>query len=86
MSDKGEKIKNLKGKITFKNVGFKYPTRTEIPVLKSLSLTIKPGQTVALVGTSGCGKSSLIQLIQRFYDTIQGEVCLLFTKDLVYDL
>ena len=58
----------------FVNVDFNYPARDEIPILNKLSLKIKPGQTVALVGSSGCGKSTCIQLIQRFYDPLAGSV------------
>lgn len=58
----------------FVNVDFNYPARDEIKILNKLSLKIKPGQTVALVGSSGCGKSTCIQLIQRFYDPLSGSV------------
>ena len=64
----------FKGKIEFKNVTFYYPTKPENIILKNLSLTINPGQHVALVGFSGSGKSTVIQLIERFYDPIIGEV------------
>ncbi|KAJ3662142.1 hypothetical protein Zmor_006501 [Zophobas morio] len=73
---KGETIQNLKGNITFKNVSFTYPSRQDVPILQGLDLTIKSGDTVALVGSSGCGKSTCIQLIQRFYDPLSGEVTL----------
>ncbi|CAH8583369.1 unnamed protein product [Schistosoma haematobium] len=58
----------FKGKISFKNVDFKYFSQTERRVLKNFTHTIEPGQTVALVGPSGCGKSTLLQLVLRFYD------------------
>uniref|UniRef100_A0A3Q0KIZ3 Putative multidrug resistance protein 1, 2, 3 (P glycoprotein 1, 2, 3) n=2 Tax=Schistosoma mansoni TaxID=6183 RepID=A0A3Q0KIZ3_SCHMA len=60
----------FKGKISFKNVDFKYSAQTERRVLKNFSHTVKPGQTVALVGPSGCGKSTLLQLVLRFYDPL----------------
>jgi ATP-binding cassette subfamily B (MDR/TAP) protein 1 len=66
----------LEGCIEFKHVRFHYPTRPDITILKDLNLTIKPGQTVAFVGPSGSGKSTSVQLLQRFYDPIQGQVCL----------
>ncbi|KAI8878309.1 P-loop containing nucleoside triphosphate hydrolase protein [Backusella circina FSU 941] len=66
----------LEGRIEFKNVKFHYPTRPDITILKNLDLVIKPGQTVAFVGPSGSGKSTSVQLLQRFYDPIQGQVCL----------
>jgi ATP-binding cassette subfamily B (MDR/TAP) protein 1 len=60
--------------IRFVNVGFHYPSRPDVPVLHDLSLVVRPGETVALVGSSGCGKSTTVQLIQRFYDPIAGQV------------
>ncbi|EFA00893.1 ATP-dependent translocase ABCB1 [Tribolium castaneum] len=72
----GDKIDNLKGDIKFRNVRFVYPSRQDVPILLGLDLDIKAGQTVALVGSSGCGKSTCIQLIQRFYDPLEGEVSL----------
>ena len=54
---------NLKGKIEFRNVSFSYPTKPDIDVLKNVSFVIEPGQSVGLVGYSGCGKSTIIQLI-----------------------
>lgn len=62
------RTKNIKGKIEFKHVYFSYPTHPERAVLKNINMTIEPGQKVALVGYSGCGLSSIIQLINRFYD------------------
>ena len=64
----------FKGKIEFKNVTFAYPTKPDNIILKNLSLTIEPGQHVALVGSSGSGKSTVIQLIERFYDPLIGDV------------
>ena len=64
----------FKGKIEFKNVTFAYPTKPENLILRDLSLTINPGQHVALVGFSGSGKSTIIQLIERYYDPVVGEV------------
>ena len=64
----------FKGKIEFKNVTFAYPTKPENLILRNLSLTINPGQHIALVGFSGSGKSTIIQLIERFYDPVEGEV------------
>ena len=60
--------------ITFSNVGFTYPARVGVKVLDGLNLTVPGSRTVALVGSSGCGKSTCIQLIQRFYDPQEGTV------------
>lgn len=55
-------------------MSFAYPARSDVQVLKSLTLSISAGQTVALVGPSGCGKSTVVQLLQRFYDPASGSV------------
>ncbi|XP_022121081.2 multidrug resistance protein homolog 49-like isoform X2 [Pieris rapae] len=65
-----------KGKIQYKNIKFRYPTRREVEVLRGLSLVIPSGKRVALVGPSGCGKSTLMQLLQRLYDPDDGTVFL----------
>ncbi|KAH0790568.1 ABC transporter family protein [Histomonas meleagridis] len=71
----GEIIEDFKGHIEFKNVSFKYPTR-DVYVLKNVSFEIKPGEMGALVGHSGSGKSTCIQLLERFYDATEGEILL----------
>ncbi|GBN04412.1 Multidrug resistance protein 1 [Araneus ventricosus] len=70
----GEKPDKLDGSVTFTDVHFNYPARPDVAVLKGISLSVKPGETIALVGPSGCGKSTIIQLILRFYDAIEGSV------------
>ncbi|XP_063364406.1 ATP-dependent translocase ABCB1-like [Cydia amplana] len=70
----GVKPLTFEGYIDLKNVIFNYPTRPDVTVLKNINLSIKRGQSVALVGHSGCGKSSIIQLITRFYDVDAGSV------------
>ncbi len=62
------------GKIQFKNVSFAYPQGNGTPVLKNINLTINPGETFGILGATGCGKSSLVNLIPRFYDATEGEV------------
>ncbi|CAD6343859.1 unnamed protein product [Miscanthus lutarioriparius] len=64
--------KKIEGRIEFKEVGFAYPTRPECLILQDFSLDVKEGMSVGLVGRSGCGKSTIIGLIQRFYDVDRG--------------
>ncbi|HEX8060165.1 MAG TPA: ABC transporter transmembrane domain-containing protein, partial [Cyclobacteriaceae bacterium] len=64
----------LKGEISFNNVSFKYPTRTDVTVLKNMSFDIAPGEKVALVGPSGSGKSTIISLLMRFYEPNDGAI------------
>ena len=75
-SGKGKIIpdESVKGHVTFKSVDFHYPSRPNVPVLKGLTLEVNPGETVALVGQSGCGKSTCIQLVERFYDGTAGSI------------
>ena len=75
-SGKLKSAKNVKGHIQFKNVWFRYPTRKEEFVLKGLDLEIQPKESVALVGESGCGKSTFVNLMMRFYDPDFGDIFL----------
>uniref|UniRef100_A0A8C4HCE8 Bile salt export pump n=1 Tax=Dicentrarchus labrax TaxID=13489 RepID=A0A8C4HCE8_DICLA len=73
-SDKGDKWDNFQGNIDFIDCKFTYPTRPDIQVLNGLNVSVKPGQTLAFVGSSGCGKSTSVQLLERFYDPDHGKV------------
>ncbi|NXD79727.1 MDR3 protein, partial [Halcyon senegalensis] len=75
-SKEGKKPKIFGGNITFNDVAFSYPTRPEIKVLQGLNMNVEKGQTLALVGSSGCGKSTVVQLLERFYDPLSGEMLL----------
>jgi ABC-type multidrug transport system fused ATPase/permease subunit len=70
----GRKLATVEGRIVFRDVHFKYPNRPDVPVLRGLSLAVEPGKTLALVGGSGCGKSTVIALLERFYDPASGQV------------
>uniref|UniRef100_A0A1I7SW83 ABC-type xenobiotic transporter n=1 Tax=Bursaphelenchus xylophilus TaxID=6326 RepID=A0A1I7SW83_BURXY len=72
LSDQGEKDIHFKGSISFSNVEFRYPSRPEVQVLKKINFKAEKNQVVALVGSSGSGKSTVISLLQRFYDVDTG--------------
>jgi ATP-binding cassette subfamily B protein len=65
-----------RGRIVFENVSFTYPTRPDHPALHNFSLVVEPGETVALVGPSGAGKTTVLQLLVRFYDPQRGRILL----------
>jgi len=64
----------VNGVIEFQNVTFSYPTKKEVKVCKNINLKVEKNQVVALVGKSGSGKSSIINLIERFYNVTEGEI------------
>ncbi|SFB84345.1 ATP-binding cassette, subfamily B [Marinospirillum celere] len=66
----------LEGRVAFEQVTFAYPSRPERPAVEDFSVTLEPGERVALVGPSGAGKSSLLKLLLRFYDPDSGRICL----------
>lgn len=67
-----EILEPLTGDITYQNVHFRYPSRPDVPVLRGIDMKIKGGQTIALVGSSGAGKSTIVQLLMQFYPTNDG--------------
>ena len=64
----------IQGHVRFNRVHFQYPSRPDVTILDGIDFQVKAGQTVALVGLSGCGKSTCIQLLQRFYDPCNGQI------------
>ncbi len=76
---------NIKGEVEFKNVSFKYPDAEEY-VLKNISFKARKGETIAFIGRTGCGKSTLINLIPRFYDATEGEILIDGVNVKDYDL
>ncbi|KAI3744849.1 hypothetical protein L1987_57945 [Smallanthus sonchifolius] len=70
----GTTLENMRGDIQFSHVNFRYPSRPELEIFRDLSLDIPSGQTVALVGESGSGKSTIVSLLQRFYDVDSGQI------------
>ncbi|WCJ37207.1 ABC transporter family protein [Euphorbia peplus] len=73
---KGKALSYVRGEIELKDIYFCYPSRPDTPILQGLNLRIPAGKTVGLVGGSGSGKSTVISLLQRFYDPIEGEILL----------
>ncbi|CAO3664639.1 unnamed protein product [Rhizopus stolonifer] len=72
--ESGKILDDLKGKITFENIDFSYPSRTQSPIFKKLSLSVQPGTVIAIVGSSGSGKSTIGSLLLRYYDPLNGQV------------
>lgn len=75
-SDAGTKLSGVRGKIEFRNVRFAYPSRPDAIIFRNMNFTMEAGKTVAFVGNTGAGKSSVINLIERFYDPLAGGVFL----------
>jgi ATP-binding cassette subfamily B (MDR/TAP) protein 1 len=72
----GKTLKTVHGDIELRNISFTYPSRPALPIFRDLSLTVPAGKTVALVGESGSGKSTVISLLERFYDLDGGSILL----------
>jgi len=70
---KTEGVQGIKGEVIFKNVSFKYPDAVDY-VLENVSFSVKQGETIAFIGSTGSGKSTLVNLVPRFYDASQGEI------------
>lgn len=70
----GQRLERIRGKIEMNKIDFAYPSRPQCPVLRDFSLEVNTGTSMGLIGRSGCGKSTVIGLIQRFYDVDRGVV------------
>ncbi|CAL5389455.1 unnamed protein product [Camellia sinensis] len=75
-SESGLELDCVTGQVELKNVDFSYPSRPEVQILNDFSLIVPAGKTIALVGSSGSGKSTVVSLIERFYDPTSGQVLL----------
>ncbi|KAJ1949983.1 hypothetical protein FBU59_000895, partial [Linderina macrospora] len=73
-TESGKSADGILGEIELSNVNFRYPSRPDVQILHDFSISVKPGQKIALVGESGCGKSTMIGLVERFYDPESGVV------------
>ena len=71
-SESGSELESVTGLVELKNVDFAYPSRPDVRILDNFSLTVPAGKTIALVGSSGSGKSTVVSLIERFYDPNSG--------------
>lgn len=72
----GGTLLNIRGDVSVQNAEFEYPSRPHVRVLRGLSMGVGAGKTLALVGESGCGKSTIVALLERFYDLREGTICL----------
>lgn len=73
-SKSGLELDSVLGQVEINSVNFSYPARPDILILNNFSLTVPAGKTIALVGSSGSGKSTVVSLIERFYDPVSGNI------------
>ncbi len=74
LKENGVKSEVSDGRINVENAHFSYPTKMEVKILDGVKIEVKKNTVVAFVGASGCGKSSIISLIERFYDPLEGSL------------
>lgn len=72
-SESGVELESVTGLVELKNVDFSYPSRPDVKILNEFTLSVPAGKTIALVGSSGSGKSTVVSLIERFYDPTSGQ-------------
>lgn len=72
-SELGLELDSVSGQLELRNVEFSYPSRPDVQILNNFSLSVPSGKTIALVGSSGSGKSTVVSLIERFYDPASGK-------------
>jgi ATP-binding cassette, subfamily B (MDR/TAP), member 1 len=72
ITKEGVELESVTGRLELRNVEFAYPSRPDTPILRRFSLSVPAGKTIALVGSSGSGKSTVVSLIERFYDPSSG--------------
>ena len=71
-SESGVELDSVTGLVELRNVDFSYPSRPDVKILNDFTLSVPAGKTIALVGSSGSGKSTVVSLIERFYDPTSG--------------
>uniref|UniRef100_M8CEX9 ABC transporter B family member 1 n=1 Tax=Aegilops tauschii TaxID=37682 RepID=M8CEX9_AEGTA len=76
ITKEGVELESVTGRLELRNVEFAYPSRPDTPILRRFSLSVPAGKTIALVGSSGSGKSTVVSLIERFYDPSSGQIML----------